>query len=216
MIEKNRNLTHFNIRDEIYLQTKECSVHNPLIIKYFINKFKARKILDMSSGWGDRLIGSILCDIDLYLGCDPNINLHKGYQEIIELFSSNNAKYIIYKDGFQDIELNGEKFDLMYSSPPYFDYEKYSDDDKQSIKLWNTEELWLNNFLLPSMNKIINHMKKDGHIVLYFGQEKGRTYVEKWFEWMKKQESIKYIGNIFYGELWFKKLNNIFIFKKLY
>ena len=52
--------------------TKECSTHNPLIIKYFIRKFAARRVLDFSSGWGDRLIGALTSDIDLYVGVDPN------------------------------------------------------------------------------------------------------------------------------------------------
>ena len=46
--------TKLNIREQIYLQTVECSIHNPLIIKYFIKKFQAKTILDFSSGWGDR------------------------------------------------------------------------------------------------------------------------------------------------------------------
>lgn len=50
--KKNLPSTPINIREEIYLHTKECSVHNPLIIKYFIQKYGAKNILDPSSGWG--------------------------------------------------------------------------------------------------------------------------------------------------------------------
>lgn len=74
-----------NIRNEIYLSTHECSIHNPNIIKFFITFYKARRILDMSSGWGDRLIGSIASDIDLYYGVDPNSCLHPNYKNMINL-----------------------------------------------------------------------------------------------------------------------------------
>jgi len=53
---KNNNLelNDINIRDAIYYTIGfECSTHNPRVLKFFIKKYKAKKILDMSSGWGD-------------------------------------------------------------------------------------------------------------------------------------------------------------------
>lgn len=217
MINKNSELTKDNIREEIYSLTTECSVNNPLIIKYFIQLFGARKILDMSTGWGDRLIGSMTCDIDLYRSCDPNKNLFKGYNEIIQLFReyspNKNAEYKIIQDGFQNIILE-EKYDLMYSSPPYFDYEIYSDEKEQSINFATTEEEWLNKFIIFSMEKIIDALKYKGHIVMYFSQGKNHSYIEKWMKWMKNNKNLIYKGNIFYGSTINKK-HPIFVFQKV-
>ena len=55
-------------------------------MKYIIEHFNSKKILDMSSGWGDRLVGAMACNIDCYHGFDPNSCLHPGYKKMIEFF----------------------------------------------------------------------------------------------------------------------------------
>lgn len=214
MKQQNIPITPINIREQIYLTHKECSVHNPLIIKHFIEKYNAKNVLDFSSGWGDRLIGAILSDVDYYFGVDPNKCLHQGYQKIINIFKPR-GKYILVEAGFQDVALpNHTLFDLVYTSPPYFDYELYSKDLSQSVSLGKNEDEWLNNFLYPSIIKCINHLKNSGHLVLYFSQEKNKTYIEKWIHWMKQLKNVYYIGNIFYADIFLKNLHPIFIFQK--
>jgi hypothetical protein len=208
-------LTAYNVRDYIYFNTKECSIHNPLIIRYFIKMADAKKVLDFSSGWGDRLIGCMLENIDIYQGVDPNICLKEKYNKIIKTFQSRcTGQYNVISAGIQDVELT-ELYDLFFTSPPYFDYEKYIDSSDQSINLGSTEDEWLNNFLYPNMSKCIKSIKKHGLIVLYFSQEKGKSYIEKWMIWMKSRTDISYIGGMIYADIMLKGKHPIFIFKKL-
>lgn len=216
---KNMEVNPINLREEIFIQTTECSIHNPLIIKYFITKYNAKKILDPSSGWGDRLIGALSSNIDLYVGVDPNPCLHKNYQKIIKLLlpvSKNpHATIQMLQIGFQEYQ-NPEniKFDLIYTSPPYFDYEIYSSDMAQSINYANSEDQWLVNFIYKSIDREIEYLKDKGHLVLYFSQQKGKTYMEKFFFWIKAHKNIYYMGNMFYSNLNQQKIHPIFIFKK--
>lgn len=221
LVDKKIEITPLNIREEIYLNHQECSTHNPLIIRHFIEKMGAKNILDMSSGWGDRLIGALLADVDYYLGIDPNACLHPNYQKIIELFqplTQNKGKYQMILDGFQNVDLDKIapkiQFDLVYTSPPYFDYEIYTKDGAQSISLSNNEDTWLEKFIYPSMNKCLSKLRNNGYLVLYFSQEKGKTYMEKWFQWMKRLSGVYYIGNIFYGDANLRHLHPIFIYQK--
>lgn len=240
VIKKGLDVNPDNIREEIYLNTKECSIHNPLIIRYFIEKYKAKNVLDFSSGWGDRLIGSILAGADLYVGVDPNKCLHPNYQKIINLLApisiNKNSKHIMIENGFQNVDLskviddyhlisgpvsgpknfsiNRQIFDLVFTSPPYFDYEVYSKDKDQSILSFGNEDMWLKNFLFKAIDKCFKYLRYDGHMVLYFSQQTGKTYMEKWLQWMKSYPQLYYIGNMFYSDIFFKGLHPIFIFQK--
>ncbi len=43
----------------------------------------AKRVLDTSCGWGDRLAGFFASDAEEYYGCDPNPNTYQRYQEQI-------------------------------------------------------------------------------------------------------------------------------------
>ena len=115
-----------------------------------------------------------------------------------------------------NLDKYGDKpiFDLLYTSPPYFDYEIYSNDQDQSINLGSSEDEWLLNFLYPSLEKSIANIRNGGHIVLYLSQERDRAYVEKWLNWMKIKSNIYYLGNIFFSDPTLKRKHPMFIFEK--
>ena len=71
-------------REDIRLNTKECTTFCCTILRCLIKELKSKKILDFSSGWGDRLIGAMTCvsRIKYYCGIDPNKKLHKGYSNM--------------------------------------------------------------------------------------------------------------------------------------
>lgn len=67
---------------------------------------------------------------------------------------------------------------MMFSSPPYFDLEAYSDDSEQSIKKNSGFENWLNNFMLKSMRKIIAHLRPGGLMCININIS--RAYKDDW------------------------------------
>lgn len=216
--QKKLQITPINLREEIYHNHKECSIHNPLIIRSVIEMFNAKNVLDMSSGWGDRLIGAMLSNINSYTGVDPNPCLHPHYEQIIKLFRSRSvnpkAEYTMINDGFQNITIDKSIFDLVYTSPPYFDYEQYSTDDNQSVSSVDTEDNWLEKFMYKAMIKCINGIEMGGHLVFYFSQERNKGYIEKWLRWCKDQQLLYYLGSIFFSDQFLKNLHPIFIFQK--
>ena len=221
LLDKGLPVNPVTLRNEIYLNAKECSIHNPLIMKFFIAKFHARNVLDFSAGWGDRLIGALTSNIDMYYGVDPNDCLHPNYAKMIELFAplspNPKAKYILINGPFEKTTLpKNAIFDLVYTSPPYFDYESYTDNQKQSMVSYDTETSWLNNFLFIAVDKSISQLKNHGHIVLYISQKKGRTYTEKMIEYIKNKKDMYYLGNIFKCQESTSKISNNMKPKKLH
>lgn len=215
LLDAKLELSPNNIREQIYRDHRECSIHNPLIIKSFIDLYGASTVCDISSGWGDRLIGALLADVDYYFAADPNPCLHPNYQSIIKMYqplTKNHGTYKIVESKFQDVEMPDIKFDLMYTSPPYFDYEKYTGSTAEA-DFTSSEDEWLKDFLYISIDKVLNHMNKNGHLVFYFSQENGKTYIEKWMKHMQQKSNVSYVGNVYYCDVHFKGLHPIFIFR---
>jgi len=124
--------------------------------------------------------------------------LHPNYQKIIKTLVPpiDQHKYILIKDGFETAKLPNEKFDLVFSSPPFFDVEFYSSEKTDSITQYNQGDQWYNNFLLPSIKKANEYLSTDGHLVLYIGEGKTYKYLDKMVNDVNK--FMKYNGKFFY------------------
>ena len=219
---KNKKLevNKLNMREAIYENTIECSIHNPAVIKFFINKYHAKKVLDPCSGWGDRLLGAMASGIQEYTGIDPNECLHPNYQKMIQLLKQympmNNdaAKIDMIEDKMENVNFKKLHYDLVYTSPPYFDYEKYSNNVKQSHISHNRENDWYQDFLQVLIMKSIDALKFGGRMVLYISQEAGKTYMEKMLKWVPTLKNVYYIGSFIYASSSYKQPHPIFIYKK--
>lgn len=169
ILEKINDITIYNIREYIFLNTKLCSNFRITVGLTILNYFKPKTWLDISAGWGDRLLTAIFYKIDLYVATDPNLELQPCYKEIIDTFvvPEKRKNFIIIPTGFEIAKLPDIKFDIVFTSPPFFDLEKYSEFENDSLTKYNNEKKWCNEFLLKSIVKSYNHLKKNGHIILY-------------------------------------------------
>lgn len=196
----------------------QCTMFKPKIIKYLIELFSAKKLLDISSGWGDRLIGAMAANVELYHGFDPNPCLHKGYQEMINFFKPK-GEFIIKQLPFEKAQLTNNFYDMVMSSPPYFDIEVYIKEgegiEEQSIHGVNETE-WYSNYLMKWIEICHQALKHHGILALNINQYKKHHYVEWLLADMKKNTGWEYLGLIAYSN---EKLNKppqpIFIWKKL-
>lgn len=164
------------------------------------------KVLDPSSGWGDRLIGCMCLNVDEYTGYDPNETLQKGYNKIIKTIGKiinrkNNqdidfkSKFKVICDGFENSNYNNY-FDVVFTSPPYFDVEEYIKNDKQSIVKYNTFDKWKNEFFKTYLKKCIESVKVGGLIFLHISNNREFKIVNFLFDEMNKYnvKKYKYIG----------------------
>jgi hypothetical protein len=204
-----------SLSDAIYAmaQIKECTSFRPGIMVMMIQMLFGRdhgriKVLDPSSGWGDRLIASIAADVD-YTGFDPNTALVPGYKAIKKFFSSDATTV---NAPFEDAKL--DEYDLVFTSPPYFDWEVYSDEATQSIKKFPKVEAWTKEFLLPYVEKAWDALKPGGFMAINIGQRNGQHYVE---DMVKHVTSLggEYLGVVAHSIRGrFSKAQPIFIWRK--
>jgi 16S rRNA G966 N2-methylase RsmD len=179
ILNENKNLNPYELREQIYLNVKECSTFKCSIVKTIYKFFNAKHVLDFSAGWGDRLIGAIGANVLSYTAFDPNTDLVKGHSDIISTFVSQDKQknFNIQYIPFEKAELK-QNFDLVFTSPPYFDFEIYTELKGQSILNHPTYIDWLVDFLFLSLKKSWNHLDRNGYLAIHIADTKNMKVCE--------------------------------------
>lgn len=154
-----------------------------------------RTVLDPSIGWGDRFISTMALGIEKYVGTDPDITKYDKYAEMAELFDIAPERYSLIPNGFLEASIEG-LFDLCFTSPPFFNYERYSDDESQSVVQYPELDDWITFFLLPYLDKAWSHVRDWGIFAINMDDAPNIIYVERAFEHMQKKLTSRYLGCI--------------------
>lgn len=176
------------LRDVLHTMTYESKQFRPtwakglleLVLGPYDPKSARRKVLDLSAGWGDRLLGALSAGYS-YLGVDPNIDLQLGHSRMIEMCDaqiSSGQCQVIYSP-FEDASIDTlrdfapQGFDVILSSPPFFTIELYPGPmETQSTSRYTTIVTWMNRFLFPSLRKAWSVLRLRGYLILHLGDTK--------------------------------------------
>jgi hypothetical protein len=180
LIKKKQPITSETLREEIYFQVPEATLFK---VSFSISVIRilhshiqsidgSLHMLDISSGWGDRLISSFASGCGRYLGFDPNTKLIPGHRDIISKLGSSETHMEIRPEPFETAQLEGEMFDLCFTSPPYFSFEIYTSENTQSISKYPKYETWLNHFLLASIRKAWEALRPGGALAVHLSDTK--------------------------------------------
>ena len=125
------------------------------------------KVLDTSSGFGGRLLGFFTAkNTSEYVGIDPN-TADSCNRFILYMSRYFNKKAYVNKIGSEDFTVENypqyeNYFDISFTSPPYFNIERYSDDITQSHVKFNTYDSWVDGFYRNTIYNSCNALKLDG------------------------------------------------------
>lgn len=188
-------------RQIISRKVKECTHFCPLILVRIVRMYRSKRILDFCSGWGDRLVGACLCDnfIQGYTGIDANPRLFTGYKNIIKNFVPKHSasKYTMLHGCAEDvIPVLKQEYDLVITSPPYFDLEEYSSDQKQSTVRYKSFDVWYRRFLLISVQKSIEKLRESGVVAINVNNYKTHDIMERL---IRDIRGASYKGKVYYG-----------------
>ena len=174
LIKQRKPLSNYNVREALYSMNRTlfCNNFRISLCLDVLDIFKPKKWLDISAGWGDRLISALLSPhVDEYCGVDPNPCLHPGYHAIIKtLDPKKQKKCTLIQDGFETAKLPDTKFDLVFSSPPFFNLEVYSQASTDSLTQYTNVNAWFSGFLMPSIRKSLEYLAPGGYLVLYIAE----------------------------------------------
>jgi len=146
-------------------------------------------VYDPSAGWGGRILGAMSSFKRIhYIGTDPNTDNFidelgiTRYEYVADFFNNevleanpfweeDKNTYHIFQDGSEIIGNNPEfqtykgTLDLVFSSPPYFDREQYSEDEEQSYKLYPKYDSWRDGFLRPTLTTAFEYLKSNRYLL---------------------------------------------------
>ena len=147
-------------------------------------------VYDPSSGWGGRILGAMAVREDRhihYVGTDPNTDhwvpeLNKTkYELLADMFNEKTYRgnpffgktntYEIFQHGSEEIHKDPEfqkykgQLDMVFTSPPYFGKEGYSQDETQSFKKFPQFDNWVNGFLKQTLTTAVEYLKEDRYLL---------------------------------------------------
>ena len=186
------------LRSCIGLRKYIASQFRPSTAKAVYDYFGAKDVLDFSSGWGDRLCGFLASDAKSYVGIDPNERLFDGYTKMIGDFNVPEKEVELFNSCAENVVLGKREFDLVFTSPPYFNIERYTQEDNQSFKKYRKLENWLNEFLFKAIDLSWDHLKTNGHLVLNISDVYSNHTINKicdpMNDYIKSLKGAEYVG----------------------
>lgn len=148
-----------------------CSNFRPATAKALYELYGGSdcKVLDTSSGFGGRLLGFFTAkNTSEYVGIDPNTaDSCNKFIEFMRMRFEINKKAYVNKMGSEDFTIENypqyeNYFDISFTSPPYFNTEKYSKSETQSYIKFNTYDSWVDGFYRNTIYNSCNALKIDG------------------------------------------------------
>jgi len=182
---------------KVYLLKQSVSNFRPTAAKYIYNNYgNCGNVYDMSCGWGGRLFGFLSSDCKSYTGVEPNTKTFLGLTDL-----KNDFKYIgkninLINLGSESYKPQKNSLDLCFTSPPYYDTEKYSEEDTQSYKKFNTINNWLSGFLNETIKNCFYGLKKGGFLVFNISNTPKYKNLESEFLRIAKENNFKYIKTL--------------------
>ena len=171
-IEGKTELRGGSLTDKSYISAFRLGTYiatqfKPNVAKTIYQMTNAKRVLDTSCGWGDRLAGFFCSDAEEYIGCDPNPNTYKQYLKQIETYNSflsQPKKVTIYNCGAEDLPWDKiDNIDCAFTSPPYFSTERYNEggekEENQSWFKFDEYSKWRDDFYLPVAKKSMERSK---------------------------------------------------------
>ena len=182
------------------------------------------RVYDYSCGYGGRLLGISASNMQFsYVGVDPNTETYKYLKYLNDLTGADSELHCLPSQDFQP-----EDIDLAFSSPPYFNLEKYSDEPTQCMVQFNTLDDWFDGYVAPTMRNIHTGLNSDGifatNIADYKTTKDEFKVVDRWISTAEKlgfkhTNTIKMMLNTRPGvgndkQAGREKFEGIYVFKK--
>ncbi len=207
------------LREAVYREFgKECTQFKISLAYAVISMFTPTghrlRWIDMSAGWGDRLLAALsYADLDYYHAFDPNTDLIPGHQAIIAKYGGANADRVrIRYIPFETADLSGgaassaaataaaaqppPTYNLGFFSPPFFDLERYSNAETQSVVQYPGFAQWRDKFLFPSLAKVWSVLEPGGHIVVHIADVSQHRICEEMVNYVRGFPGVIYRGVI--------------------
>lgn len=188
-------------------------------------------IYDFSCGFGGRLLGALSSKNNYrYFGCEPCVETYTHLNELgfyIEKATNTQNRFKIICTGSENYRTHKNYVDFAFSSPPYFNLEKYSDEDTQCYNKFRTLDEWFNGYVEPTIQNIYHMLKPDKYYAVNIADfnigKNTVSFVDKWIE-LSLNVGFNFVEEIpmslqtrrgeGHGSNTTKKLEGVYVFRK--
>jgi hypothetical protein len=196
------DISLFQTRRGFVVQRQAVSWFKPVIAaqvwKSLIgDNIKDPVVWDPSAGFGARLLGFAAAYPEgCYMACEPASSVHTDLWNLIDSIQEEHRNLAM------NVEKLGSEGDLaawipeaycdaVFTSPPYFDLERYWDEPGQCWRDYPSETQWYEHYLVPTMKNVarvlkpgakaaFNVDKRHSESVLNAAKEAGLLRVDTW------------------------------------
>lgn len=184
---------------KLYTGVQGVSNFRPSAAACIYDKFAPNgDVWDMSGGWGGRMIGAMVSSVNSYIATEPSEKTCIGLNNLAKDFDVNN-KCLILQSGSEDYKPAKNSLDLCFTSPPYFNLEKYSEEESQSYVKYPTKKEWVEGFLMETFENCYDGLKPDKYMLINIADIKGKNNIKLESDTI---EAAKKIGFKYEGEIY--------------
>lgn len=140
-----------------------CCTHafRPVVALQICDRFKPKHILDPCAGWGGRALAASVYGA-AYTGYDTNANLAAAYERMSAILGID----LIIGDSLKINFDNIKKYDMVMTSPPYYQIERY-----ECAQTYASDDEMDEHFYFPLFDALATHLAPGGWIVLSINQK---------------------------------------------
>lgn len=123
------------------------TMYRPHLAKIICDYYKPNVVFDPCAGWGGRMLGVVAAGAK-YIGVEPNTKTYENLKKLSNFLGIEN-KVTIFNECVENFDYNSIQYDLVLTSPPYYNLEIYCDENTQSEIKFPSYQDWLLQWLEP-------------------------------------------------------------------
>jgi hypothetical protein len=170
---RSRNIAEIRKWKYIFnLYFSSISIFRPVMAMEVYCKYRPKiAVLDPTMGWGGRLIGACALNIPKYIGIDSNQYLSEPYRQMMDfVVDKTETKIEVFFQDALTINYSQLKYDMVLTSPPYYNIEIYRKNGKETSDI-DSKEKWNTEFYKPLFQKTWENMQTPGYYCLNIPSE---------------------------------------------
>lgn len=191
-------LPFYEVKERIWRSGGVATNYRTSVAYAIYKHFAAKNVLDPSSGWGDRLFAAHLAEVESYHGYDVNAAVFPIYDLVNREVGPSKTKVEMFRLPFERMDHAIPIYDLVYTSPPFFDYEKYGSDDGQATFNSGNYDSWVRTFYQPYLENCAKSVKSGGHVVIYATDVRNAPLTMTTLRILQSMEGLSYQYFLYY------------------
>lgn len=197
--KNNKPFTPYNVRRELINVISVPAHFKPAAAASVINYFKPESVLDPTIGWGGRTLAALCCkSVRRFHGVDlQSRSVDAAYRVAYDFNSDQRVDFTAeHNDCLKSMDTlvsKGDQFDLILTSPPFFNTEDYGVDSSNDLSEW------YNLFVLPFVNLCTKLIRPGGHLAIHLEDTQGHK-ITKVFQRALYESGLKQKHPILYNK----------------